>query len=532
MGKITHRIPRTSQPQRVAGIDQGNSLARGLILSVNPALGETFRNLSPTYYGTAAQALNRGERTYFADDSANDAVAFSLPSTHPLYSIATQCTLSFWLDVTSSADYCNYFSVPWRAAGWSAPYNAITVYKDTGLSNKTVFLWAINSTTTTSAIFSTEIVTGGYANYTFTRDGTTASVYKNGVLVETVAVTNDAVDWGEKRPVVLLNSTESSLPNAGFIGHHHGLDVWNRPLNASEIKRYFDNRWQIVEDIEEESFYASGGAAADLVGAATATAAATGTLSTQIPIVGAAATVATATGALSTSIPLLGAAVVTVTASGDLSAQIKLNGAAIAQALAAGGITTGIPLAGAASGTATASGTLDASAALAAAAQAIATAVGSITTQITLSGAAISQAIASGALTAPGSGLSGAATGQAASTGSLTTAIPLIGAAQAYATAAGGLTTLIPLSGAAASVSGATGDLTISSTLVGAAIAQALAGGVLTTQVVLSGAAVSLASAAGVLTGGTAIVDSTWLVRPKARRYSVKPKQRIYKGSR
>lgn len=268
MSKINRLIPWVTQPQGANGIDKSHWLGSGHVLSINPAVGEVEGKVRPVYYGTATQTISRGNRTYYADDSANDAVAIPLPATHPLYAITTKCTLSIWIDVTSSADYCNYFSVPYRSAGWTAPYNALTVFKNTGDANKTVFQWSINSAGGESGAFTTEVVTTGYANYTFVRDGSSVSVYKNGALVETVsAAGNTTVDWGEKRPVVLLNSSESSLPNNGFVGHHHGLDVWNRPLSAGEIKRYFDNRWQLYAPRKRQIYVSAASSGTTLVSA-------------------------------------------------------------------------------------------------------------------------------------------------------------------------------------------------------------------------------------------------------------------------
>lgn len=265
MSKLNRLIPWVTQPQGVNGIDKGHWLGNGHVLSINPVVGETEGKLRPVYYGTAVQAISRGNRTYYADDTANDAVAIPLPAAHPLYSITTQCTVSVWIDVSSSADYANYYSNPYRVAGWTTPYNSLVVYKQTGDLNKTVFQWAASSTVVEGGTFSTEVVTTGYANYVFVRNGSSVSVYKNGALVETVTATgNSAVDWGEKRPVVMLNSSDSSLPNGGFVGHHHGLDVWNRPLTAGEIKRYFDNRWQLYAP-RKRQIYASVASGTNLV---------------------------------------------------------------------------------------------------------------------------------------------------------------------------------------------------------------------------------------------------------------------------
>lgn len=257
-------------------------------------------------------------------------------------------------------------------------------------------------------------------------------------------------------------------------------------------------------DIGFDHYVAAGGPAAVLDGDALATATATGTLTTQIPLSAAAAIIATAAGALSTQIALSGVAATVSSAAGSLTASITLTGAALSQALAAAGLTTAIQLAGTAAGAAQASGELASGAAqLAGAAAVSASGIASLTTQIALSGTALAAALASGDLSATPAGLAGSATAGASATGALLTQIPLMAAAEASTTAAGGLTTSIQLAGAAASISSATGALLIESTLSGSALAQALAGGDLTTLIQLDAAAVARAAASGSLGGGS-----------------------------
>lgn len=336
---------------------------------------------------------------------------------------------------------------------------------------------------------------GGNYLLAHTRDGSNHRLYNNGRLKATAA--------GSRASMSNAAYAMCTLGSAGIAWTCYTpifwTARWRRVLPESELKCLSANPWQLFKVKRRVLYFDAGTAAAALDGAATATATASGTLTTQIPLTGAAAVIGTASGALSTAIPLSGQAAAVSLADGVLTTQITLSGAALAQALAAAGLTTGIPLAGQAAGQATATGDLSTGSSLSGAAAAEALAQASLTTQIRLSGAALAEALAGGDLTAPGAGLSGAATAQAGASGALYTAIPLAGAAQAYSTASGGLTTIIPLAGAAASVSTATGDLTIESTLTGAALATALAGGDLTTVIRLEGAAVARAGASGSL---------------------------------
>jgi len=118
-----------------------------------------------------------------------------------------------------------------------------------------------------------------------------------------------------------------------------------------------------------------------------------------------------------------------------------LAGAATASAASAGTLTTQIRIAATAAATAAASGALTApGSGLAAAAAAQASASGTLTTAITLAAAATATATAAGSITPPGAALAGGAIAAVFAAGSLTTAIRLAAAAAARASAAADLT--------------------------------------------------------------------------------------------
>lgn len=263
-----------------------------------------------------------------------------------------------------------------------------------------------------------------------------------------------------------------------YIGNYSLFAYWNRYIDPAELCRAIERNPQPIIWVG-----LAGSSAADLAGQAAGQVAASGELTTQIPLDGAATDVATATGSLTTQIPLAGAAASVAVANGVLTATIKLSGAALAQVVASASLAGG---AAALSGSATES----------------ATATGALTTQITLSGPAVAQALATAGLTTVPSGLAGSAAANASSSGALFTGIPLVGQASALAVSAGGLTTGIPISGAAVAVSNATGALTISSGFSAAALMQAAASGTLSTQVRLNAAAVAQALATGNLNSG------------------------------
>lgn len=260
----------------------------------------------------------------------------------------------------------------------------------------------------------------------------------------------------------------------------------------------------------------------ELDGHAAASAAASGALTTAIPMAGAAVALSTAAATLTTGIPLAGSAAAVSIANGVLTTSIQLSGAAIAQATAAASLAGGVALSGTAVASASASGTLDTGIPLDGQAAAMAAALGSLTIEIRLAGAAVAQALAAADLTTAPQGLAGAAVAQASASGSLGTAIPLVGAAAAVASASGSLGVPVLLSGAAVAVSAATGDLTARITLEGHSLAAALAAGSLTTELRLQGAALAQAAASGALAGNTRTTPAfrTWAPEPRSRIYA------------
>lgn len=424
-------------------------------------------------------------------------------------------------------------------------------------------------------------VDGGPAGPTVTDQPDNQNAYPGEVATFTVAATTSGgtlnYQWKFNGANVGTNST--TYTRTTVIGDDAGLitvditDDNGTVTSATAILR-------VIEDVQGAAFYVEddvlhslidgvaaidgdpyslGGGAADLDGDATITAAATGALTTAIPINGVALIVGNASGALSTGLRLNGSAAAVAIASGALIAQIRLSGAAITQALAAAGISTqlvlqaaavaqglasgtldsgGAQLAGNAQGSGTATGALAtgiafagsaqaqaaASANLAAAirmggnAAALALAAASLTAQIQFNGAALLQALATGELQGNAS-LAGAAQASGQASGALITAITILGAAVAQAQAAGGLSTAlrlvgtasasglasgslespVNLAGAAVSIITGTGALTASITFNAAALAVALAGGDLIAHIRLNGAAVAHAVASGSL---------------------------------
>lgn len=308
-------------------------------------------------------------------------------------------------------------------------------------------------------------------------------------------------------------------------------------------------------------------APAELAGAATDNASATGALTTAIRVAGASFGVATSSGSMSTGIPLSGisAAVAAASASmssgaasfagnaaaaasgaGQLSTMIRFSGAALAQALSSALLTTGITMTVHAITQAAADGTLATAIRLLGGAGAQASAPGSLTAGSGLSGAGSAAASASAALTiqirfaanafmaaAAAAGLdtaillAGQGAGQADGSGTLSGGALFAGAAGAAALALADLSTAIPLTAAALAQAIAAGGLTVEVGMAGLAAAFATGAAALQTQIQMGGAAAVESAATGSLDIGVPVVaDPRYEIRTR-RNFAVATSRRF-----
>lgn len=466
MGIILPTI-RTSQPQQPASIDWGNPITRGLVFAGIGGQRYQYVNkkLISTVDGTMSLKgkTSRGDSGYY--NQAEDTSDLTIIAGVYLTSNNGDYGAFEYGYYVSAGDNSN------RGFGLSGAGNNIYIAnrRDSG------------AITDVKAVSLPYIGVFGYSG----SGGQTCTWYENGAAGGTVAWSGAA--WAADGRKTAKLAVSSSTGKGAFFQFQ-----WNRVLSADEHKSIAANPWQVFAPQPRKLWVVPAGGI-NLAGGGADTAAATGALTTGIPISAAALTIATTTGQLSTGINIAGVAADVSAASGALTTNISLSGSALDQAIASAALSAGIILTAGAVAQSAANGQLDA--------------------LINLIAAASDTATASGALTASGSGLSGDAVGLSSATGAVTAQIKLNAAAVAQAAAAGGLNGgASALSGNAQAQSTAPADLTATIQLSSQALAQAITNGSMVTSVRLVGAAIGAAFATGDLSTVSSIPAQAWKI--------------------
>lgn len=458
---------RTVQPPGAVGLNRRSPLARGLVSLINPTSGP--RDLVSGAVGTPtalAAGLTAKGKAWVFDGSSTlidmNGLPPGLPDLSGTYTIAA-------IVIPNAASTARTF-LQLRDA---AARNAHIICGSTGVANV-----GVSSITASDGRVITAVNGGIYTVIGSGSNGVMVDGYINGIIGTSPGT------LGFSASTQVGYTLGKRIGGTTIDGRVLLAAVWNRFLSVGEKLLFTRNPWQLLERTRNTvSVGADAGGAAALAGNAVAQAAASGSLSTQIPIAGAQVSTDSATGALTALIPLAGAAASIDIEAGVMTAQIRLAGDALSQMLASG--TFG-----------------GSAAALAGSAVSADAATGVLSTQIQLSGAEISQALLAAGLTTVPSGFSGAAVSSATAASSLSTGIPLAGAASSIALSAGGLTTGILLSGVEVSACNVTGNLLVNAGFSAAALSKAAVAGALSTQIKLYAAAVAQALASASLSSG------------------------------
>lgn len=451
------------QPQYPAGIDQENSITKGLRVAVIG--GSTFDYVSKTFLASTgiSSSLATPGKVSKTSNTAGDKIVVPF-------------------EITGAVSI-HFFGTRGATVPTSGPNTVATIASNRTAGQGT--FWECNLGNGFGAAgdkdkprFSTNAVGIG-------------TIYADGVALSGNNPATTALTNGQFYNMSFVASSGASssgsgqiylLGEAGLYALNGGsalILIWDRALSAVEVAALASNPWQVFTAPMPIWIGVASAAGAALSGNAAGQAGASASLTTAIPVTAAALGISTASAALSTAIPLSGVAVSVSSASGALTAQVSLSAAALAQALssaalasgiimtasavaqaaAQGTLATAIQMIANAAGQASATASLTAGSGLAANAQATASASAALTVQIQLSATALAQAAASASLTASGSGLSANAAAAATAQGSVTTQIRLTAAALAEAIASGGLVTSVQLAANAAGQVTASGQL-------------------------------------------------------------------------
>lgn len=338
-------------------------------------------------------------------------------------------------------------------------------------------------------------------------DGSTARLYKNGVLV---ASGGYGGPFATGRTPVLGKHYGDKYYFAGDIYAH--VDFFEA-LGPSAVADISANVWALLAPQRIPVWTPSASAAANLAATAIANASASAALTHGVPLAAAATAVDTATAAL--------------------IAQINLAASAASSATAGATMAHAVPLAAAAASVDAATAALSKAVALSAAAQSASAASAGLAHGVPLAADAQASAAALAGLVVTQAGLAANAQAQASATAALALGVRFDAAAASSATATAALLKAVNLAASGAGQASGTAALSVATFtgLAANAIAQATAVAALALQIRLAGAALSTATATAFLGGNVGVITPSayrWLVVPaQVRTLAVAAEPRV-----
>lgn len=140
------------------------------------------------------------------------------------------------------------------------PYLQIVVFTESNV----VKVGTANTTTAYSTSGSTSVVSGGWHLVVGTRDATTLSVYTDGRLENSTAVTGGMLNQSQNTSIGYSTAFgENSTANIGDCA------IWNRALSPAEVWSLYDpaTRWSLYQPIVRKTYFdlAAGGGGATFV---------------------------------------------------------------------------------------------------------------------------------------------------------------------------------------------------------------------------------------------------------------------------
>lgn len=245
--KLFGRTPWTSQPQVNVGVDGGNPLAKSLAFAITPVgFRDAVRNRAVTRNGISVSANQKG-LGFKAASNASAAAAFSASK---LSSSGASGTGDFTVLVVANPVASATREILYTLGnGANEFYFAVNV--TVGLVAQSGTVSPQTNTGGASGVAQTSGADGSFHTWIYTRIGTVGTLYRDGVVVGTNAVSTPVM-W----------SVASADYVGGYSSANWGISKsvnlvcgWNRGLTESEAKSVSLNPWQIFQPLARSVYF-------------------------------------------------------------------------------------------------------------------------------------------------------------------------------------------------------------------------------------------------------------------------------------
>lgn len=247
------------QPSGPTELDQGHPLARGLVFaSIGNAPG------SPDLVGGArSQPIGSGTVDAFAKG-----LGFYSPSNvgngwttkydiDTFRTIGSAFTLACEVSAETLSDSSQIVSVPYANGTYADPKTSFCLRR---LAATTSIVVEVGLTTPAvgaqNAVFGSGLFADTISTYVVTRNGASATVRRNGLLLSQVSstLTNSDIIYSTANEVTLLNRSSTS-PGAGTGGGVLWAYIWNRVLSDDEQAAIYNAPYDFIKPLSTQRFY-------------------------------------------------------------------------------------------------------------------------------------------------------------------------------------------------------------------------------------------------------------------------------------
>jgi Concanavalin A-like lectin/glucanases superfamily len=327
MGKyLDLTVPWTTQPQYPVGIDRSNPLgsrARSVFSGSTKSFDHASRRLlTATETGTITYPVGPyGIELLTPNGSFIDLpIGFSITSSYTIFFVAK----------------INSIDSPWGgvfAKLTSGTTGQITFGRYDSSSN----FYIGHDDALVVQLTSSSITTGSYKTYAITFDGTTATYYENGVVVQTLNPGTPSAGSGG----LILGASRDGTSTYDSDINWMTFQIYGANIGQSGVTGLHKNHWQIFEPIPSDIYIPSaGGGATESDANSSGVATVTGISGSTAGSVGASSGVATTSGIASATVLSTGSSNGVATAAG-IAASVSIsvgssNGVAVTSGIAAG----------------------------------------------------------------------------------------------------------------------------------------------------------------------------------------------------